>query len=221
MITQERLLTINEVADLCEKVGADVHAIAKGMGLDNRIGRTFLHPGPGYGGSCFPKDTRAILEVAREHGEDLKIVSAAVSVNDRRPEQMVRKIKETIGDLRGSAIGLLGLSFKPNTDDIRESAAVSIARSLTQAGATVRAYDPVAMQGAREQGLEDVFCDNEYEAAAGADALVLATEWNQFRSLDFERLHSVMRRPVLIDLRNVYASSEVRARGFQYTGIGR
>ena len=212
---------INEIADLCEKVGADVHAIAKGMGLDNRIGRKFLHPGPGYGGSCFPKDTRAILETARDHGEELEIVSAAVRVNDRRPAKMVTKIKEEIGEMKGRVIGLLGLSFKPNTDDLRESAAISIASALTGAGATVRAYDPVAMPAARAQGLDLVFCDNEYDAAAGCDALVLVTEWNQFRSLDFGRLKSVMRKPVMIDLRNIYVPAEVRSLGFRYAGVGR
>jgi UDPglucose 6-dehydrogenase len=212
---------INEMADLCEKVGADVHAIAKGMGLDNRIGSKFLHPGPGYGGSCFPKDTRAILETARDVGKEMEIIAAAVKVNDRRPAQMVEKIKEHVGSMKGTVIGLLGLSFKPNTDDLRESAAIAISDAVTEAGATVRAYDPVAMPAARSQGLNVTFCENEYDAAAGCDALVLATEWNQFRSLDFGRLKKVMRKPVMIDLRNIYVPAEVRSLGFQYAGVGR
>jgi UDPglucose 6-dehydrogenase len=212
---------INEMADLCEKVGADVHAIAKGMGLDNRIGRKFLHPGPGYGGSCFPKDTRAILETGREHGQELRVISAAVAVNDKRPAQMVDKIRAVAGDLKGAVVGLLGLSFKPNTDDLRESASVTIAEALRREGATVRAYDPVGMPGAKEQKLDVVFCENEYDAAAGTDVLVLATEWNQFRSLDFERLKKTMKRPLIVDLRNVYEPSEVQARGFRYIGVGR
>ena len=212
---------INEIADLCEKVGADVHAIARGMGLDNRIGRKFLHPGPGYGGSCFPKDTRALLETAREHGAEVKTVSAAVAVNDVRPSKMVGKIREQVETIRGAKIGLLGLAFKPNTDDLRESAPIAIARELIEGGATVRAYDPVGMPGARAMGLEAVFCDNEYDAATGVDALVLATEWNQFRSLDLDRLKSLMRKPVIVDLRNIYEPAEVRGRGFRYTGIGR
>jgi UDPglucose 6-dehydrogenase len=212
---------INEMADLCEKVGADVHAIAKGMGLDNRIGRKFLHPGPGYGGSCFPKDTRAILETARENGQDLRIISAAVAVNDRRPAQMVEKIRTAAGGLKGAVVSLLGLSFKPNTDDLRESASIAIAESLRREGATVRAYDPVGMAGAKAQKLDVVFCENEYDAAASSDVLVLATEWNQFRSLDFERLKKTMRKPLIVDLRNVYEPSEVQARGFRYIGVGR
>jgi UDPglucose 6-dehydrogenase len=212
---------INEMADLCEKVGADVHAIAKGIGLDNRIGRKFLHPGPGYGGSCFPKDTRAILETGRENGQDLRIVAAAVAVNDRRPGQMVEKIRTAAGTLEGSVIGLLGLSFKPNTDDLRESASIAIAEALRGGGAVVRAYDPVGMPGAKAQKLDVTFCESEYDAAAGTDVLVLATEWNQFRSLDFDRLKKTMRKPVLVDLRNVYEPSEVQARGFRYVGVGR
>ena len=212
---------INEMADLCESVGADVHAIAKGMGLDNRIGRKFLHPGPGYGGSCFPKDTRAILETARENGQELRVISAAVAVNDRRPGQMIEKIRGGIGELKGAVVGLLGLSFKPNTDDLRESASIVIAEGLRREGATVRAYDPVGMPGAKAQKLDVVFCENEYEAAAGSDALVLATEWNQFRSLDFDRLKKTMRKPLFVDLRNVYEPPEVQARGFRYIGVGR
>jgi UDPglucose 6-dehydrogenase len=213
---------INEMADLCEKVGADVHAIAKGMGLDQRIGSKFLHPGPGYGGSCFPKDTRAIVESARERGQSLRIISAAVAYNDDRPEQMVAKIAQHLGgDLKGATIGILGLSFKPNTDDIRESAAVSIAASLGKAGARVRAFDPVAMPNARRDGLQVEYCENEYDAAKGADALVIATEWNQFRSLELDRLKSTMKRPVLVDLRNIYHPAEVRAKGFAYACVGR
>src|SRR5881398_2827196 len=187
-----KITFINEMADLSEKVGADVQEVARGIGLDNRIGRKFLHAGPGYGGSCFPKDTRALLETAREQGQTLRVVQAAVEVNDDRPARMVEKIRAAVGTLRGAAIALLGLSFKPNTDDLRESAAVTIATALMVEGATVRAYDPVAMPAARREGLEMVFCESEYDAASGAEALVLATEWNQFRHLDFERLKTVM-----------------------------
>jgi UDPglucose 6-dehydrogenase len=172
------------------------------MGLDHRIGGKFLHPGPGYGGSCFPKDTRALLETGREHGQTLHTVAAAAAVNEGRATRMAEKVRASVGNLSGAVIGLLGLSFKPNTDDLRESAAVAVAEALVSAGATVRAYDPVSMPAARAQGVKAAFCENEYDAAAGADALVVATEWNQFRHLDFAA-PAVMRAPVVVDLRNV------------------
>lgn len=214
---------INEMADLCERVGADVHGVARGMGLDHRIGPKFLHPGPGYGGSCFPKDTRAILEVARERGMDLRIVGAAIDVNESRIPAALAKIRaEVEGKLAGKTIALLGLAFKPNTDDLRESPAIRILEGLLAEGARVRAYDPVAMDAARGRSLEGVvYCEDEYDAARGADALVVATEWNQFRGLDTERIRTLLREPVVVDLRNVYEPGAMRARGFRYTCVGR
>ncbi len=214
---------INEMADLCERVGADVHGVARGMGLDHRIGPKFLHPGPGYGGSCFPKDTRAILEVARERGMDLRIVGAAIDVNESRIPASLAKIRaEVEGKLAGKTIALLGLAFKPNTDDLRESPAIRILEALLAEGARVRAYDPVAMDAARGRSLEGVvYCEDEYDAARGADALVVATEWNQFRGLDTERIRTLLREPVVVDLRNVYEPGAMRARGFRYTCVGR
>jgi UDPglucose 6-dehydrogenase len=214
---------INEIADLCERVGADVHAVAKGMGLDKRIGSKFLHPGPGFGGSCFPKDTRAILEVARENRMNLEIVSAVIAVNESRISKSVAKIRDALGgSLSGRTVGLLGLAFKPNTDDLRESPAVRILEKLLEEGARVRAYDPVAMDAARLGGLGGVtYCKDEYDAAAGSDALVVATEWNQFRGLDVERIRGLLREPVVVDLRNVFEPSAMRAKGFRYTCVGR
>jgi UDPglucose 6-dehydrogenase len=214
---------INEIADLCESLGADVHAVARGMGLDKRIGPKFLHPGPGYGGSCFPKDTRAVLELARDRGIDLGIVDAVIRVNEGRVPKMLAKIEDGCGgEVRGLTIALLGLTFKPNTDDLRESPAIAIRDGLVERGARVRAFDPVAMELAAVDGPEGVtYCENEYDAAEGADALVLATEWNQFRGLDLARLKSAMRRPVLFDLRNVYEPGPLQTMGFLYSGVGR
>jgi UDPglucose 6-dehydrogenase len=214
---------INEMADLCEKVGADVHVVAKAMGLDRRIGPKFLHAGPGYGGSCFPKDTRAVLELAKDHDLLLRIVSAVIEVNDSRVPRMIAKIRAAVGgELSGKTLCLLGLTFKPNTDDLRESPALAILDRLLEEGARVRVYDPVAIpivsQSARE-GVE--YCSDEYDAAAGAEALILATEWNQFRGLDFGRLKQQLRRPLIIDLRNVYERRRMREHGFEYTGVGR
>ena len=214
---------INEMANLSEKVGADVHAVAKGMGLDQRIGSKFLHPGPGYGGSCFPKDTRAVAELARDNDMHLEIVEASIAVNDKRPPQMVEKIKATCGgSVEGKTIGLLGLTFKPNTDDLRESPAMLIRDALVDAGAHVRCYDPVGMAGAAQDEKQNVrYCDDEYDAATGADALVLATEWNQFRSLDIDRLKPLLKQPVMIDLRNIYEPKKMRDKGFTYVCVGR
>ncbi len=212
---------INEMADLCERIGADVHEVARGMGLDNRIGRKFLHPGPGYGGSCFPKDTRAIVEKAREAGVELRIVRAAIEVNDRRVERMIGKIRDSVGDLRGRTVAVLGLSFKPNTDDIRESPALRIVAGLLEAGAGVRVYDPAALERARSEVPAAVCCADEYEAASGADALVIATEWNQFRNLDLRRIVLCLRQPNLVDLRNIYPPEDVQASGLRYIGVGR
>lgn len=213
---------INEMADLCEKVGVDVHSVARGMGLDRRIGGKFLHPGPGYGGSCFPKDTRAVLATAEEFGADLSVIRAAVAHNDARPKQMVAKIRTAVeGKLTGRTIALLGLAFKPNTDDVRESPALDIARELLHEGAKVRAYDPAAMETARAAGYEGETCPDEYAACQGADAVVLVTEWNQFRNLDLERVKKSLKSPVLIDLRNVYEPEDAKKRGFRYLAVGR
>ena len=212
---------INDIAHLCEKVGADVHDVAKGMGLDHRIGRLFLHPGPGYGGSCFPKDTLAILKVAQDRGLDLKVIRAAVEVNDSQAERMVEKVRNFLGTARGKKVGVLGLSFKPNTDDIRESASIRIIERLLAEGVTIRAYDPVSMSEARKvlKGVE--MGTDPYDTAAGCDALVIATEWNQFRNLDLPRLKGVMKAAVLIDLRNVYEPEDLKKLGFRYAAVGR
>ena len=214
---------INEMADLCERLGADVHLVARGMGLDNRIGRKFLHPGPGYGGSCFPKDTRAIVEIARDAGMELKIVEAVIDVNEDRIPRMTAKIRQALGgSVEGKTIGLLGLTFKPNTDDLRESPAMRILDVLLGEGASVRAYDPVGNPIAQATPRERVtYCANEYEPAEGADALVVATEWNQFRGLDLDRVRAALREPVLVDLRNIYEPAVVRAKGFRYHAVGR
>ena len=214
---------INEMADLCEAVGADVHDVARGMGLDQRIGNKFLHPGPGYGGSCFPKDTRAILEVAREAGVDLKIVSSVVDVNDGRIPTAMAKIRAAAGgSLAKKTVALLGLTFKPNTDDLRESPAIAILDALLAEGASVRAFDPVGMPIASQTERKGVvYCDDEYKAAEGAGLLVVATEWNQFRALDSDRLKKAMTAPIVVDLRNVYEPKAMRAKGFTYTCVGR
>jgi UDPglucose 6-dehydrogenase len=214
---------INEMANLCEATGADVHGVAKGMGLDRRIGSKFLHPGPGYGGSCFPKDTRAIVEVARDHGVKLQIVDAVIGVNDARPPQMVEKIRQAVGgELKDKTIGLLGLTFKPNTDDLRESPAMAILDQLVDEGARVRAFDPIALSIVSETPKAGVdYCEDEYEVAKGSDALVIATEWNQFRGLDMNRLKELLSSPTVIDLRNVYEPERMRERGFDYVGVGR
>jgi UDPglucose 6-dehydrogenase len=210
------------MADLCEKAGVDVHEVARGMGLDNRIGGKFLHPGPGYGGSCFPKDTRAILATAEEFGAKLEIIAAAVAVNDHRPARMVEKIKAAMGGVvKGKTVALLGLAFKPNTDDVRESPALEIADGLIAAGATIRAYDPEAMATAKAGGYLGETCPDEYAACQGADALVLATEWNQFRNLDLKRVQGLLTTPTVVDLRNVYKPADMKKLGFDYTAVGR
>ena len=213
---------INEMANLCERVGADVHAVAKAMGLDRRIGKKFLHPGPGYGGSCFPKDTRSAAHFAREAGETLEIVESVIRVNERQRLRMVEKIVEAMGgEVDGRTVGMLGLSFKPETDDMRDAPAVEIVRGLRARGAAVRAYDPVAMPAAARVLPEIQMCKNAYEACEGADAMLLVTEWNQFRMLDLERLRGLLRQPVVVDLRNVYEPGPMRAAGFRYTCVGR
>ena len=212
---------INEIANLCERVGADVHHVARAMGLDGRIGKKFLHPGPGYGGSCFPKDTRALSRMAHERGYVFKVLDSVIEANEEQKERMVNKIREKVGDLRGKTIGVLGLSFKPNTDDIRESSSIVIIQRLLSVGAKVRAFDPAAMEEAKAvlPGLE---CgEDAYDVAQGADALVLVTEWNQFRRLDLPRIKGLLKRPIFIDLRNVYDPDQMRRLGFDYCGVGR
>ena len=213
---------INEIADLCERLDVDVHDVARGMGLDRRIGAKFLHPGPGYGGSCFPKDTVALLGTAAERQASLRIVEAAVKVNEERPERMVERVREAVGgELAGRTIALLGLAFKPNTDDVRESPALKIAAQMIEHGARVRAFDPVAGDNARAAGFAGELCADEYAACEGADAMVLGTEWNQFRNLDMERVRDLLARPVVVDLRNVYEPERMRALGIRYRGVGR
>jgi UDPglucose 6-dehydrogenase len=214
---------INEIADLCEQVGADVQDVARGMGFDRRIGRTFLHPGPGYGGSCFPKDTAALVRTAQQVRVPLRIVEAVVAVNDTRKGNMAsRVIAACGGSVRGKTIGVLGVSFKPNTDDMREAPSLAIIPALQDAGATVQGYDPAAMKEAANLLPGVAWCDSAYKTAEGAQALVLLTEWNEFRALDLPRLREVMKRnPVMVDLRNVYRAEDLVANGFLYFGVGR
>jgi UDPglucose 6-dehydrogenase len=212
---------INEVAQLCEALGADVEVVAKGMGLDSRIGPKFLAPGPGFGGSCFPKDTRAVAQIARDQGMSFRIIEAVLEVNEATKARMLEKIRDAMGSFAGTTVAVLGLSFKPNTDDIRESPALPIVQGLLDGGATVRAFDPEAMAACRPLFPAVTFCDHAYEAAEGADALVIVTEWNQFRKLVPERLHAAMRRPLMIDLRNLYEPEKMAEAGFRYVSIGR
>ena len=212
---------VNEMANLCEAVGADVHEVVRGMGLDNRIGRKFLHPGPGFGGSCFPKDTRAVIEMAREHGLPGHLVTAVAKVNDEQVPRMVEKISGAAGSLRDKTFCFLGLAFKPQTSDTRESPAVRIIEDVVRGGGTVRAFDPAAMDEARHVLPSVTYAKDAYDAARGADVLVIATEWNEFRNLDWDRMKAALRAPVVVDLRNVYDPRHMRDLGFQYTGVGR
>ena len=213
---------INEMANLCEEVGADVVDLAKAVGLDGRIGGKFLHPGPGFGGSCFPKDTLALLRIAQEHGVSARSVAAAVETNAAQKAGMVKKIREALGgDVAGKTIGVLGLTFKPETDDLRDAPALSILPPLHEKGARIQAHDPQGMEEAKKLFPEFSYMGNVYEAATGADALVLMTEWNQYRALDLERLKTLMRTPVFIDLRNVYSPQRMQDAGFTYIGVGR
>jgi len=217
-----KITFINEIADLAEKVGADVQEVARGIGLDNRIGSKFLHAGPGYGGSCFPKDTVALIKTAQDHASPLRIVEAVAAVNDARKRAMARKVSAALnGDVRGKTVAVLGLTFKPNTDDMREAPSIPLITALQDMGAKVRAYDPVGMEQAKSVMGNVTFCDDAYSCAKGAAALVIVTEWEQFRALDFDRLKAVMAQPVLVDLRNVYRPDEMSRRGFVYEGIGR
>ena len=217
-----KITFINEIADLCEAVGADVQQVARGIGLDNRIGSKFLHPGPGYGGSCFPKDTLALARTASEAGAPLRLVDATIEVNDARKRAMASKIRSAAGgELMGKTIAVLGLTFKPNTDDMRDAPSLEVVPRLIAMGARVQAFDPEGMAEAR-QLLGDVdFRAGPYEAVEGADVAVILTEWDQFRALDLDRVRDLMRRPVVVDLRNIYRPEEMRARGFDYASVGR
>ena len=216
-----KITFVNEIAELCERVGADVEVVARGMGLDNRINPKFLHPGPGYGGSCFPKDTSAIAQIAEEHGMSFEIIDAVLSANERVRQRMVPKIETAFGGLAGKTVALLGLAFKGDTDDMRESPAIPIVEGLVKAGARVRAYDPAAMEQARAVMPPIDYCADPYEAASGADGVVIATEWNQFRALELDQLKQLLRRPLIVDLRNLYEPERVAAAGFRYVSIGR
>ena len=214
---------INEMANLCEKVGADIHHVARAMGLDKRIGPKFLHPGPGFGGSCFPKDLVALARTGRQLEAPQRLAEAVIEINRRQKELVFSRIQRELGALKRKTIGVLGLAFKPNTDDIREAPAIDICRKLLEAGAAIQAYDPAAMQNSRRvlEGTNVVFCRDAYAAAAGADALWIATEWNEFRNIDLARIKSVMQAPVLFDSRNIFDPVKVRALGFNYFGTGR
>jgi UDPglucose 6-dehydrogenase len=217
-----KITFINEIADLAEKVGADVQEVARGIGLDNRIGSKFLHAGPGYGGSCFPKDTVALIKTAQDHAAPLRIVEAVAAVNDARKRAMARKVSAALGgELRGKTIAVLGLTFKPNTDDMREAPSIPLITALQDMGAKVRVYDPVGMEQAKSVIGKITFCNDSYSCAEGASALVIVTEWEQFRALDFDRLKGVMAQPVLVDLRNVYRPDEITRHGFVYESVGR
>ena len=217
-----KITFINEIADLAEKVGADVQEIARGIGLDNRIGSKFLHAGPGFGGSCFPKDTRALIKTAQDHEAPMRIVEAVLAVNENRKRAMARKVALAFGgNLRGKTIGVLGLTFKPNTDDMRELPSIPLITALQDMGAKIQAYDPEGMEQAKTELPEIAYCDGPYGCAEGADALVIVTEWEQFRALDLERLKQTMACPVIIDLRNIYRPEEVTGHGFLYESVGR
>jgi UDPglucose 6-dehydrogenase len=217
-----KITFINEIADLCEKVGADVQQVARGIGLDGRIGAKFLHAGPGYGGSCFPKDTLALVKTAQDYDSPIRLIETTVAVNDTRKRAMARKVIQAVGgDARGKTVAVLGLTFKPMTDDMRDSPAISIIQALQDAGAKVRGFDPEGMDNARSAIDGIALASDAYDAAKGADALCIVTEWNAFRALDFPRLKGLMKAPVLVDLRNIYRRDEVERHGFSYTSVGR
>jgi UDPglucose 6-dehydrogenase len=215
-----KITFINEMADICEKVNADVQDVARAMGLDGRIGGKFLHAGPGFGGSCFPKDTLALLKTSQQVGAPTRIVDAVVEVNEARKARMAEKIADALGEVRGQTIAVLGLTFKPNTDDMRDAPSLSIVPSLTARGATVRGYDPEGMGEARKH-LDIEFCRDAYQALTGADAVVILTEWNEFRALDLKRVKALMKAPVMIDLRNIYRPAQMAEAGFRYVSVGR
>lgn len=217
-----KITFINEIADLAEKVGADVQEIARGIGLDNRIGSKFLHAGPGYGGSCFPKDTLALIKTGQDHESPVRIVEAVVAVNDARKRAMARKVSAALGgSLRGKTIAVLGLTFKPNTDDMRDAPSIPLITALQDMGAAVRVFDPIGMEQAKDVLKGVSYCPDAYVCAQKADALVIVTEWEQFRALDFRKLAETMAQKVVVDLRNIYGADELARYGFSYTGVGR
>lgn len=216
-----KITFINEIADLCERVGADVQDVSRGIGLDGRIGSKFLHAGPGYGGSCFPKDTLALAKTAQDNESPVRLIETTIAINDNRKRAMGRKVIAAAGgDVRGKKVAIFGLTFKPNTDDMRDSPAIAVVQTLKDAGAIVSGYDPEGMENARQM-MDIEFASGPYQAAEGADVAVLVTEWNEFRALDLQHLKSIMKSPVLVDLRNVYRKPEVEAHGFTYSGIGK
>ena len=212
---------INEIANLCEKVGADVHMVAKGMGLDQRINPKFLHPGPGYGGSCLPKDTLALLKMAEEHGVDLGIVDATIRANERQQDSITKKIKDAMGPIKGKTIAILGLSFKPNTDDVREAPSLNIIKQLLKEKTKIRAYDPVSMKSTQSILPDITYCKDPYDAVKDANALVIVTEWNQFRNLELDKLKRLLKEPYFFDLRNIYEPQKLKDKGFKYYCVGR
>ncbi len=216
-----KITFINEIANLCDKIGCDVHDVARGMGMDKRIGNKFLHPGPGYGGSCFPKDTRALATVARQFGSETRIVDTVIEVNELQRQAMIPKIEKLVGDVSGKLIAVLGLSFKPETDDMRESPATDIINELQKRGAKIRAFDPVAMDEAKHFLTDVEYANDEYSAIEGADVLVFMTEWNQFRALDMAKVKKLLKSPKIADLRNIYEPKDMRELGFDYVGVGR
>jgi UDPglucose 6-dehydrogenase len=216
-----KITFINEMANLCDAIGCDVHDVARGIGMDKRIGNKFLHPGPGYGGSCFPKDTRALTTVADQFGVETLIVDAVIDANERQRQAMIPKIQNLVGDFNGKLVSILGLSFKPETDDMRDSPATVIIQELLRRGARVKAFDPVAMEEAKHCLPDIEYAADEYDAIEGADVLVFMTEWNQFRALDMQRVKSLLKSPKIADLRNIYEPSDMRALGFEYIGVGR
>ena len=217
-----KITFINEIADLCERVGADVQEVARGIGLDNRIGSKFLHAGPGYGGSCFPKDVRALIKTAQDYDVPMRILEAVESVNDTRKRAMARKVAAAFsGVLRGKTVAVLGLTFKPNTDDMREAPSIPLIVALQDMGAKVRVHDPEGMQQARQVLTDVTYCDGPYDCVEEADAAVIVTEWEQFRALDFDRLKDLMACPVIVDLRNIYRPEDMQRQGFAYTCVGR
>jgi UDPglucose 6-dehydrogenase len=216
-----KITFINEIANLCDAIGCDVHDVARGMGMDNRIGRKFLHPGPGYGGSCFPKDTRAFTKVGDAFEVETMVVDAVIEANERQRQAMIPKIEKLLGDFEGKTIAVLGLSFKPETDDMREAPAIDIVKALQSRGAKIKAYDPVAMEEAKHSLPDIEYVADEYEAINGADALIIVTEWNQFRALDMNKVKSLLKSPKIADLRNIYEPSDMREMGFEYVGVGR
>ena len=212
---------INEIANLCDKIGCDVHDVARGIGMDKRIGGKFLHPGPGFGGSCFPKDTRALSSVAKQFGSESRIVDTVIEVNELQRKAMIPKIESLLGDFKNKKIAVLGLSFKPETDDMRESPAIDIIKEMQLLGANIKAYDPVAMEEAKHCLPDIEYATDEYDAIDGADILVFMTEWNQFRALDMEKVKNLLKSPKIADLRNIYEPKDMRNLGFEYIGVGR